>query len=155
MDSLFETLNNLSKQAKIYEINDGCNVITDKLDFTKKEDLELLKQKINELKDTKNPIVGVIKSIAGTEYENVLNSIISDAEKIYNDNQKAKSEEKPVIKENRPSDKISDELQRQIAKLTSDYVNEVIIPNFTNITPEQTMSIYTSLFEFACWIYKR
>jgi hypothetical protein len=39
--------------------------------------------------------------------------------------------------------------------LTSDYVNEVIIPNFTNITPEQTMSIYTSLFEFACWIYKR
>ncbi len=155
MDSLFETLNNLSKQAKIYEINDGCNVITDKLDFTKKEDLEILKQKINELKDTKNPIVGVIKSIAGTEYENVLNSIISDAEKIYNDNQKAKSEEKPVIKENRPSDKISDELQRQIAKLTSDYVNEVIIPNFTNITPEQTMSIYTSLFEFACWIYKR
>lgn len=155
MDSLFETLNNLSKQAKIYEINDGCNVITDKLDFTKKEDLDILKQKINELKDTKNPIVGVIKSIAGTEYENVLNSIISDAEKIYNDNQKAKSEEKPVIKENRPSDKISDELQRQIAKLTSDYVNEVIIPNFTNITPEQTMSIYTSLFEFACWIYKR
>ena len=53
-------------------------------------------------------------------------------EKIYNDNQNAKSEEKPVIKENRPSDKISDELQRQIAKLTSDYVNEVIIPNFTN-----------------------
>lgn len=155
MDSLFETLNNLSKQAKIYEINDGCNVITDKLDFTKKEDLDILKQKINELKDTKNPIVGVIKSIAGKEYENVLNSIISDAEKIYNDNQKAKSEEKPVIKENRPSDKISDELQRQIAKLTSDYVNEVIIPNFTNITPEQTMSIYTSLFEFACWIYKR
>jgi hypothetical protein len=155
MDSLFETLNNLSKQAKIYEINDGCNVITDKLDFTTKEDLDILKQKINELKDTKNPIVGVIKSIAGTEYENVLNSIISDAEKIYNDNQKAKSEEKPVIKENRPSDKISDELQRQIAKLTSDYVNEVIIPNFTNITPEQTMSIYTSLFEFACWIYKR
>ena len=84
--------------------------------------------------------------------------IVADAERIYNDSQKTcKESDKSVITSNecRPSEKVDEKMKKQISKLTVEYLNELIIPNFKNITTEQATSIYDSLFEFACWIYSK
>ena len=158
MSTLVELLKELSKNAKQYTVDDNCNVITDKFDFTKKADLDKLKEKVNELKNNDNPLINYIKLLSGDAYDNTLDSIVADAEKIYNDSQKTRKEvDKSVMSSNerRPSDKVAEEMKKQISKLTVEYLNELIIPNFKNITTAQATSIYDSLFEFACWIYSK
>ena len=158
MSTLVELLNDLSKNAKQYIVDDNCNVITDKFDFTKKEDLDKLKEKVKELKNNNNPFINYIKLLTGDYYDNTLDSIVADAEKIYNDSQKTRKEvDKSVITSTvcKPSENVAEEMKKQISKLTAEYLNEMIIPNFKNITTAQATSIYDSLFEFACWIYSK
>ena len=158
MSTLVELLKDLSKNTKQYTVDDNCNVITDRFDFTKKEDLDKLKETVNDLKNDNNPFINYIKLLTGDYYDNTLDSIVADAEKIYNDSQKTcKEPDKSVITSNecRPSEKVDEKMKKQISKLTVEYLNELIIPNFKNITTAQATSIYDSLFEFACWIYSK
>lgn len=158
MNSFLDMINTLTENAKMYNVDDKCNVITDKFDFTKKADLDKLKESVEKLRDTSDPIVGMIKIIAGDEYEKTLDNIVSDAQKIYDNSQKTRKEvdKSTMCKcEARPSDKVAEEMKSQICKLVSEYMNNIIIPNYKNITSEQAESIHNALFEFACWIYSK
>lgn len=161
MNNLLDLLNSISDNANMFNVNDNCNVITDKLDFTKKSDLDKLKESVKKLKDEKNPWVSCFRLIGGNDYDAALDCIITEAQKIYDDAHKNDDTRKVVDKsvispdETRPSEKVSEEMKKQITKLTVEYMNDVIIPNYKNIKTEQAVSIHDALFEFACWIYSK
>ena len=158
MSNFLDMISNLTDNAKLYNVNDNCNVITDKLDFTKKADLDKLKDSVAKLKDDNNPIVGMIKILSGNEYESTLDKIVSDAQKIYDDSHKGcKTTNKTVSSTDttRPSNKVSDEMKLHFSKLVVEYMNQLIFPNYKNMTFEQAESIHNALHEFACWIYSK
>ena len=144
---------------------DGCNVITDKLDFSKREDLERLKEAVSDLKNSNNSTLNFVKSYMGIdEFNNTLDDIVNSAQNIYNKSNKKteltdntitrKEIDKSEDNNTKPSYKVSEELQKQIGSITYDYLKNIIIPN-ANLTKQQLDSIYEGLFEFACWIYAR
>lgn len=156
-------------------LNSYSSLISDsnltKLDFTKKEDLDKLVYTINELKEDKTGLLGLITSsfIGEDTLNNVFDSIIKEAQQIYAEAHKddtvkssnclcgASTTRKEVdnsIEPARPSDKTPEEIQNNLVKLVQDYVNEKIIPS-AKLSKEQLESISDGLFEFACWIYNR
>lgn len=146
MTSITDLVNSLTKNGKCYSAGDSCNIITDKMDFTKKEDLEKLRKAVNDLKNDNNPFVTLVKNIAGPVYNETLDTILANAENEY------KNAQKTVL---RPSAKLNDKSKEQIAKITKEYIDTIVVPNFNNINKEQVESITDALFEFACWIYTR
>ena len=124
---------------------DLINQNTDKLDFTKKEDVEKLHDTIDELKS-----YDLFSTFFGDEYTKFLDSLQDYADKTYEESHK------DDIKEpEKPSSKLkNDVMKEKLQKLTSEYVDEVIKPN-AKLTDEQIKSVLEGLFEFACWIYNR
>ena len=121
------------------------NQNTDKLDFTKKEDVEKLHDTVDELKS-----YDLFSTFFGDEYTKFLDSLQDYADKTYEESHK------DVVKEpEKPSSKLkNDVMKEKLQKLTSEYVDEVIKPN-AKLTDEQIKSVLEGLFEFACWIYNR
>lgn len=146
MTSITDLVNSLTKNSKCYSAGDNCNIITDKMDFTKKEDLDKLRKAVNDLKNDNNPFVTLVKDLAGPVYTETLDTILANAENEY------KNAQKSVL---RPSAKLNDKSKEQISKITKEYIDTIIVPNFNNINKEQVESITDALFEFACWIYTR
>ena len=124
---------------------DLINQNTDKLDFTKKEDVEKLHDTVDELKS-----YDLFSTFFGDEYTKFLDSLQDYADKTYEESHKddAKEPEKPSSKLK------NDVMKEKLQKLTSEYVDEVIKPN-AKLTDEQIKSVLEGLFEFACWIYNR
>lgn len=118
------------------------------LDFTKKEDLDKLKNVVATLKKGDNPLFNMIASIFGQETfdDKLLDKLIEHATQVYNDAHKNDIVEKP-------STKVSDKMQCQIGKLTEEYINTMLLKG--EFTEAQLRAIYNSLFEFACWIYSK
>lgn len=124
---------------------DLINQNTDKLDFTKKEDVEKLHNTIDELKS-----YDLFSTFFGDEYTNFLDSLQDYADKTYEESHKD-----DVKEPEKPSSKLkNDVMKEKLQKLTSEYVDEVIKPN-AKLTDEQIKSVLEGLFEFACWIYNR
>ena len=121
------------------------NQNTDKLDFTKKEDVEKLHYTVDELKS-----YDVFSTFFGDEYAKFLDSLQDYADKTYEESHKD-----DVKEPEKPSSKLkNDVMKEKLQKLTSEYVDEVIKPN-AKLTDEQIKSVLEGLFEFACWIYNR
>lgn len=121
------------------------NQNTDKLDFTKKEDVEKLHNTVDELKS-----YDLFSTFFGDEYTNFLDSLQDYADKTYEESHKD-----DVKEPEKPSSKLkNDVMKEKLQKLTSEYVDEVIKPN-AKLTDEQIKSVLEGLFEFACWIYNR
>ena len=124
---------------------DLINQNTDKLDFTKKEDVEKLHDTIDELKS-----YDLFSTFFGDEYTKFLDSLQDYADKTYEESHKD-----DVKEPEKPSSKLkNDVMKEKLQKLTSEYVDEVIKPN-AKLTDEQIKSVLEGLFEFACWIYNR
>ena len=106
---------------------DLINQNTDKLDFTKKEDVEKLHDTIDELKS-----YDLFSTFFGDEYTKFLDSLQDYADKTYEESHK------DDIKEpEKPSSKLkNDVMKEKLQKLTSEYVDEVIKPN-AKLTDEQ------------------
>ena len=130
--SLFNFLSNLADE--IYE-----GSVYDKLDFTKKEDVEKLDNAIEVLKDN-----DFFNSLFGEE---IFDELQTKAHKIYEESNK----KVPT----RPSSNVSDDVKDNIRKLAHEYVKTKITPYVKNITNEQYNEIIDSLFEFGCWIYNK
>ena len=124
---------------------DLINQNTDKLDFTKKEDVDKLNDTIDELKS-----YDLFSTFFGDEYTKFLDSLQDYADKTYEESHKD-----DVKEPEKPSSKLkNDVMKEKLQKLTSEYVDEVIKPN-AKLTDEQIKSVLEGLFEFACWIYNR
>lgn len=152
--NLFNLLDDLELMA--LTPSDNTDVITNKLDFTKKEDLDKLVDAVDEIKNSDNTLVKGLVSLFG----NTLDAVVDSAKKTYNEAHPVNNNTRKVVDKSavaepvRPSSKIAEEAQKTIAKLVTEYVNTKIIPN-TTLTSEQIKSIGDGLFEFACWIYTR
>ena len=121
------------------------NQNTDKLDFTKKEDVDKLHDTIDELKS-----YDLFSTFFGDEYAKFLDSLQDYADKTYEESHKD-----DVKEPEKPSSKLkNDVMKEKLQKLASDYVDQVIRPN-AKLTDEQIKSVLEVLFEFACWIYNR
>ena len=124
---------------------DLINQNTDKLDFTKKEDVEKLHDTVDELKS-----YDLFSTFFGDEYAKFLDLLQDYADKTYEESHKD-----DVKEPEKPSSKLkNDVMKEKLQKLTSEYVDEVIKPN-AKLTDEQIKSVLEGLFEFACWIYNR
>ena len=124
---------------------DLINQNTDKLDFTKKEDVEKLHDTVDELKS-----YDLFSTFFGDEYAKFLDLLQDYADKTYEESHKD-----DVKEPEKPSSKLkNDVMKEKLQKLTSEYVDEVIKPN-AKLTDEQLKSVLEGLFEFACWIYNR
>ena len=121
------------------------NQNTDKLDFTKKEDVDKLHDTIDELKS-----YDLFNTFFGDEYAKFLDLVQDYADKTYEESHKD-----DVKEPEKPSSKLkNDVMKEKLQKLTSEYVDEVIKPN-AKLTDEQIKSVLEGLFEFACWIYNK
>ena len=114
----------------------------EKLDFTKKEDVEKLENAINKLR--KNSIFSFF--FEDEAFDNLLNR----AKQIYNE---AHKKQTPV----KPSTKINDNIKKNCHKLASDYVESMIIPYIDKslLNNDSKNEMIDALYEFACWIYKK
>lgn len=152
--------------------NVGKDVVVNKLDFTKKEDLDKLVEAVDTFKKADSGLLGMVKTFVGDSLNDTLDNVVEAAQQEYakahkDDTVKPKaltgtipvrkeidkSAVKPGIPA-RPSDKTPDEIQHNLVKLVNDYVTEKIEPT-ANLTEEQIESVSDGLFEFACWIYNR
>lgn len=152
--------------------NVGNDVVVNKLDFTKKEDLDKLVEAVETFKKADSGLLGMVKTFVGDSLNNTLDNVVKAAQQEY---AKAHKDDKvttkalkgvvPVRKEidksaeekqipARPSTKTPEEMQEQIYKLVQEYISEKIKPT-SKLTDEQYKSISDGLFEFACWIYNR
>ena len=119
---------------------------TEKLDFTKKEDVDKLDDAISNLKSS-----NVLPWLFGDN--SFLDNLKAEAHKIYDE---AEAERlKKEAKAEKPSSRLSTDMKKSIASLVVEYMNTMIIPNYKDMTEEQAKSVSDALYEFACWIYNR
>jgi len=128
---------------------------TEKLDFTKKEDVDKLDDAISNLKSS-----NVLPWLFGDN--SFLDNLKAEAHKIYDEaeaerlKKEAEAERlKKEAKAEKPSSRLSTDMKKSIASLVVEYMNTMIIPNYKDMTEEQAKSVSDALYEFACWIYNR
>ena len=124
----------------------------EKLDLTKKEDVEKFHEKINELRE--NEAFLTLTRIFGYDLSDELDELDKFA-----DNTFQKAEEKRKQEENkieRPSTKLTTEQGLQIHKLVQEYVDTMVRP-FNNgvLSNAQINDAYAGLYEFAAWILNK
>lgn len=124
----------------------------EKLDLTKKEDVEKFHEKINELRE--NEAFLALTQIFGYDLTDELDELDKFA-----DNTFQKAEEKRKQEENkieRPSTKLTTEQGLQIHKLVQEYVDTMVRP-FNNgvLSNTQINDAYAGLYEFAAWILNK
>lgn len=114
-----------------------------KLDFTKKENVEKLENSINALR--KNSIFSCFFE------DSVFDSLLEKAKKIYNDAHK--DVQQPV----KPSTKVNDTVKKNCFNLANEYVNKLIIPYVKKeiMTEETKNDMIDALYEYGCWIYQK
>ena len=124
----------------------------EKLDLTKKEDVEKFHEKINELRE--NAAFLTLAHIFGYDLTDELNELDKFADNTFQKaEEKRKQEEKKI---ERPSTKLTTEQGLQIHKLVQEYVDTMVRP-FNNgvLSNAQINDAYAGLYEFAAWILNK
>ena len=124
----------------------------EKLDLTKKEDVEKFHEKINELRE--NAAFLTLAQIFGYDLTDELNELDKFADNTFQKaEEKRKQEEKKI---ERPSTKLTTEQGLQIHKLVQEYVDTMVRP-FNNgvLSNDQINDAYAGLYEFASWILNK
>lgn len=124
----------------------------EKLDLTKKEDVEKFHEKINELRE--NEAFLTLTQIFGYDLTNELDELDKFADNTFQKaEEKRKQEEKKI---ERPSAKLTTEQGLQIHKLVQEYVDTMVRP-FNNgvLSNAQINDAYAGLYEFAAWILNK
>ena len=124
----------------------------EKLDLTKKEDVEKFHEKINELRE--NEAFLTLTQIFGYDLTNELDELDKFADNTFQKaEEKRKQEEKKI---ERPSTKLTTEQGLQIHKLVQEYVDTMVRP-FNNgvLSNAQINDAYAGLYEFAAWILNK
>ena len=124
----------------------------EKLDLTKKEDVEKFHEKINELRE--NEAFLTLTQIFGYDLTDELDELDKFADNTFQKaEEKRKQEEKKI---ERPSTKLTTEQGLQIHKLVQEYVDTMVRP-FNNgvLSNDQINDAYAGLYEFASWILNK
>ena len=124
----------------------------ERLDLTKKEDVEKFHEKINELRE--NAAFLTLAQIFGYDLTDELNELDKFADNTFQKaEEKRKQEEKKI---ERPSTKLTTEQGLQIHKLVQEYVDTMVRP-FNNgvLSNAQINDAYAGLYEFAAWIINK
>lgn len=124
----------------------------ERLDLTKKEDVEKFHEKINELRE--NAAFLTLAQIFGYDLTDELNELDKFADNTFQKaEEKRKQEEKKI---ERPSTKLTTEQGLQIHKLVQEYVDTMVRP-FNNgvLSNAQINDAYAGLYEFAAWILNK
>lgn len=124
----------------------------ERLDLTKKEDVEKFHEKINELRE--NAAFLTLAQIFGYDLTDELNELDKFADNTFQKaEEKRKQEEKKI---ERPSTKLTTEQGLQIHKLVQEYVDTMVRP-FNNgvLSNDQINDAYAGLYEFAAWILNK
>ena len=124
----------------------------EKLDLTKKEDVEKFHEKINELRE--NEAFLTLTQIFGYDLTDELDELDKFADNTFQKaEEKRKQEEKKI---ERPSTKLTTEQGLQIHKLVQEYVDTMVRP-FNNgvLSNSQINDAYAGLYEFAAWILNK
>lgn len=121
----------------------------ERLDLTKKEDVEKFHEKINELRE--NEAFLALAQIFGYDLTDELDELDKFADNTFQKaEEKRKQEEKKI---ERPSTKLTTEQGLQIHKLVQEYVDTMVRP-FNNgvLSNDQINDAYAGLYEFCCWL---
>ena len=124
----------------------------ERLDLTKKEDVEKFHEKINELRE--NEAFLALTQIFGYDLTDELDELDKFADNTFQKaEEKRKQEEKKI---ERPSAKLTTEQGLQIHKLVQEYVDTMVRP-FNNgvLSNAQINDAYAGLYEFAAWIINK
>ena len=124
----------------------------ERLDLTKKEDVEKFHEKINELRE--NEAFLTLAQIFGYDLTDELDELDKFADNTFQKaEEKRKQEEKKI---ERPSAKLTTEQGLQIHKLVQEYVDTMVRP-FNNgvLSNDQINDAYAGLYEFASWILNK
>lgn len=124
----------------------------ERLDLTKKEDVEKFHEKINELRE--NEVFLTLTQIFGYDLTDELDELDKFADNTFQKaEEKRKQEEKKI---ERPSAKLTTEQGLQIHKLVQEYVDTMVRP-FNNgvLSNDQINDAYAGLYEFASWILNK
>ena len=124
----------------------------EKLDLTKKEDVEKFHEKINKLRE--NEAFLTLTQIFGYDLTDELDELDKFADNTFQKaEEKRKQEEKKI---ERPSTKLTTEQGLQIHKLVQEYVDTMVRP-FNNgvLSNAQINDAYAGLYEFAAWILNK
>ena len=124
----------------------------ERLDLTKKEDVEKFHEKINELRE--NEAFLALAQIFGYDLTDELDELDKFADNTFQKaEEKRKQEEKKI---ERPSTKLTTEQGLQIHKLVQEYVDTMVRP-FNNgvLSNAQINDAYAGLYEFAAWILNK
>ena len=124
----------------------------ERLDLTKKEDVEKFHEKINELRE--NEVFLTLTQIFGYDLTDELDELDKFADNTFQKaEEKRKQEEKKL---ERPSTKLTTEQGLQIHKLVQEYVDTMVRP-FNNgvLSNDQINDAYAGLYEFASWILNK
>ena len=124
----------------------------ERLDLTKKEDVEKFHEKINELRE--NEAFLALAQIFGYDLTDELDELDKFADNTFQKaEEKRKQEEKKI---ERPSTKLTTEQGLQIHKLVQEYVDTMVRP-FNNgvLSNDQINDAYAGLYEFAAWILNK
>ncbi len=124
----------------------------ERLDLTKKEDVEKFHEKINELRE--NEAFLALTQIFGYDLTDELDELDKFADNTFQKaEEKRKQEEKKI---ERPSTKLTTEQGLQIHKLVQEYVDTMVRP-FNNgvLSNAQINDAYAGLYEFAAWILNK
>lgn len=124
----------------------------ERLDLTKKEDVEKFHEKINELRE--NEAFLTLTQIFGYDLTDELDELDKFADNTFQKaEEKCKQEEKKI---ERPSTKLTTEQGLQIHKLVQEYVDTMVRP-FNNgvLSNAQINDAYAGLYEFAAWILNK
>lgn len=124
----------------------------ERLDLTKKEDVEKFHEKINELRE--NEAFLTLTRIFGYDLTDELDELDKFADNTFQKaEEKRKQEEKKI---ERPSTKLTTEQGLQIHKLVQEYVDTMVRP-FNNgvLSNTQINDAYAGLYEFAAWILNK
>lgn len=124
----------------------------ERLDLTKKEDVEKFHEKINELRE--NEAFLTLTQIFGYDLTDELDELDKFADNTFQKaEEKRKQEEKKI---ERPSAKLTTEQGLQIHKLVQEYVDTMVRP-FNNgvLSNAQINDAYAGLYEFAAWILNK
>lgn len=124
----------------------------ERLDLTKKEDVEKFHEKINELRE--NEAFLSLAQLFGYDLTDELDTLDEFADNTFKRaEEKRKQEEKKI---ERPSTKLTTEQGLQVHKLVQEYVDTMIRP-FNNgvLSNDQINDAYAGLYEFAAWILNK
>ena len=124
----------------------------ERLDLTKKEDVEKFHENINELRE--NEAFLTLTRIFGYDLTDELDELDKFADNTFQKaEEKRKQEEKKI---ERPSTKLTTEQGLQIHKLVQEYVDTMVRP-FNNgvLSNAQINDAYAGLYEFAAWILNK